>query len=322
MKPEHKTEHHDYGKLEAFQSIDMKNDWNLVSQRMGFAKDRDLSKPGPKTRVLKKSYRAMAWKVAASLFVIIGVGYLSQRYVFSPREMISAQAGDELVLLTLEDGSRVSLNSNSELFYPEKFRGGKRQVQLKGEAFFEVVKNPDKPFLINIEARAIVEVLGTSFNIRSERSGEAISVQVVEGRVALSEADGDADGSKDGHADSKIPGLILEKGEQASMTGGTILRKEEIDKNMLSWKTGILYFDQSFIGDVVNQLTSHYKIQILLDKSVPGDLQFTSTIDNQELESVLEEMSMVLGLKISYGSDEDDIENDIENDKILISKLQ
>ena len=69
---------------------------------------------------------------------------------------------------------------------------------------------------------------------------------------------------------------------------------------MLSWKTGILYFDQSFIGDVVNQLENHYKMKILLDEDVPADLQFTSTIDNQELESVLEEMSMVLGLEITY----------------------
>lgn len=338
MKNEHKTENPDFSKLEAFQSIDMENDWNLVSQRMGIENSRgpskrdlskrDLSKSDHKIQALKKSYLAMAWKVAATLLVILGIGYLSQRYVFSPREMISVRAGDELVLLTLEDGSRVSLNSNSEIFYPEKFRSGKREVLLKGEAFFEVEKNPNKPFLINIEEKAMVEVLGTSFNIRSERSGEAISVLVVEGRVALSEADGETDGD----AGSKIPGLILEKGEQARMTGGTIFRKEAIDKNMLSWKTGILYFDQSYIGDVVNQLESHYKKQILLNKNVPGDLQFTSTIDNQELKSVLEELSMVLGLKISYDIDEDHINNYINddnnsgnksgNEKILISKLQ
>ena len=116
------------------------------------------------------------------------------------------------MLVTLQDGSRVSLNSNSELLYPEKFRGKKRAVRLTGEAFFEVEEYPEKPFLVNIEEKAMVEVLGTSFNIRSDPSGEAISVLVVEGRVALSNVVGDAEG--------KNPGLILEKDEQATLIDG------------------------------------------------------------------------------------------------------
>ena len=87
--------------------------------------------------------------------------------------MIAVRAGDEQVLVALNDGSRVTLNNNAELRYPEKFRGDKREVLLSGEAFFEVERNPEKPFTINIEDMAIVEVLGTSFNIRSEESGES-----------------------------------------------------------------------------------------------------------------------------------------------------
>ena len=152
--------------------------------------------------------------------------------------------------------------------------------------------------MVSIEEKAMVEVLGTSFNIRSEERGESISLLVVEGRVALSDAKGD------------LPGLILEKNEQATFRRGILQREEAVNKNMLSWKTGILFFDQSFIGDVVNQLETHYKRDILLNEDIPGDLMFTSTIDNQNLESVLEELSLVLGLTVSY-----------EDDKILISKM-
>ena len=199
--------------------------------------------------------------------------------------------------MTLQDGSRVTLNSNSELSYPEKFRGGKREVLLKGEAFFEVERNPDKPFRVSIEHKAMVEVLGTSFNIRSEQSGEAIKVLVVEGRVAFT------------GTTKERPGMILEKDEQATMTHGTLRRDKVVNKNMLSWKTGILCFDQSFIGDVVAELEVHYMRDIILDEDIPRDLKFTSTIDNQDIESVLEELSLVLGLTVSY-----------EDNKVHISK--
>ena len=68
----------------------------------------------------------------------------------------------------------------------------------------------------------------------------------------------------------------------------------------MSWKTGILYFDQTGIGDMARLLTIHYGKKIRLDENIPADITFTSTIDNQELESVLEEISLVLGLNFAY----------------------
>ena len=288
MEPENNFKEPDFSKLQAFQSIDLEADWGQVSQSIGFEK----------IRTLKKKRLAIAWKAAASIIVILGIGYLTQQYLFSPGNMISVLAEDETMLVILDDGSRVTLNSNAELFYPRKFRGNNREVRLSGEAFFEVERNPDKPFMVSIEEKAMVEVLGTSFNIRPEKTGESISVLVVEGRVALSDAKGE------------LPGLILEKDEQATFRKGILRRDKAVNKNMLSWKTGILFFDQSYIGDVVNQLEYHYKRDIFLNDDIPGDLMFTSTIDNQDLESVLEELSLVLGLSVSF-----------EDDIILISKM-
>lgn len=281
MKPEKNSENLDFSKLGSFQSIDTKADWERVTRRISFERNRSL----------KKRYRTMAWRVAASLVMILGIGYLTQHYLFSPPEMLSVISGGEKQELVLPDGSEITLNSHSQLFYPEKFQKDKREVKLKGEAFFKVERNPEKPFRISIEDKATVEVLGTSFNIRSQKEGESISLLVVEGRVLLSSAE------------EEEPGLILNKDEQATVQRGVLRRDEYVDKNMLSWKTGILFFDQSFIEDVVDQLESHYKKEILLDENIPGDLLFTSIIDNQDLESVLEELSMVLGLTFSYEDD-------------------
>ncbi|MCP4310544.1 MAG: hypothetical protein GY790_04725 [Bacteroidetes bacterium] len=281
MKPKFDSEDPLLKKLEAFQSIDIEEDWNVVRQSIGFGK----------TRFLEKSRRARTWFAAASIVLALGIGFLTQQYFFAPQEMIIALAGDEQEEVFLPDGSIVMLNSLAQLSYPAKFRRGKREVLLSGEAFFEVERNPQKPFIVRIEEKAMVEVLGTSFNIRSEPSGEAVTVLVVEGRVAFSDAE------------EELSVLFLNKDEQASLSDGILKREKAVNKNMLSWKTGILYFNQSFIGDVAVQLASHYDREILLEEDISGDLQFTSTIDNQELESVLEELSMVLGLTISYEDD-------------------
>jgi transmembrane sensor len=287
MKPKKNSEDPLISKLEAFQSIDVESDWKELRSGMEF--DKEMA-PGNR-------FMPRIWWAAASIILLLGIGFLSKQYLFAPREMIIARAGDIPKEVLLPDGSSVTLNSMAELAYPEKFRNRKREVQLSGEAFFKIERNLQKPFMVHIEEKAMVEVLGTSFNIRSEQSGEAVSVLVLEGRVAFTDVE------------EKLSAIILNKDEQATLTHGMIQREETINKNMLSWKTGILYFDQSLIGDVVKQLEIYYNREILLEEDIPDDLQFTSTIDNQDLESILKELSIVLGLTIGF-----------EDEHILISK--
>lgn len=287
MKPKKNSEDPLISKLETFQSIDLESDWKELKSGIGFGKEMS---PG-------KRHLASTWWAAASIILLLGIGFLSKQYLFASHEMIIARAGDTPKEVLLPDGSSVTLNSMAELAYPEKFRNRKREVQLSGEAFFKIERNLQKPFMVHIEEKAMVEVLGTSFNIRSEQSGEAVSVLVLEGRVAFTDAE------------EKLSEIILNKDEQATLTRGRIQREETINKNMLSWKTGILYFNQSLIGDVVKQLEIYYNREILLEEDIPDDLQFTSTIDNQDLENILKELSMVLGLTIGF-----------EDEHILISK--
>jgi len=287
MKSKYDSEDPVFQNLESFQSLNSEQDWKNVRERIGFEK----SRPSQTTDM------AGILRIAAIFLLLIGIGFLSQHYLFTPPEQILARAEDGPLEVLLADGTRVTLNHGAELSYPEKFRVMKREVLLKGEAFFEVERNPRKPFLVSIEKKATVEVLGTSFNIRSDSQSGSIQVLVVEGRVAFSDAV------------HKIPPLILGKNEQAVLKDGSINRENVTDRNMLSWKTGILSFDQSFIGDVVQALSAYYNREISLEEDVPEDLQFTSTIENQDLECVLEEITMVLGLTVSY-----------DDDKVLILK--
>jgi len=265
-----------FSNLENFQSIDVEGDWSQVKERIGFRKTRKLP---------------TIWQAAAIVILLLSVGLLTKQYILNPPEMIIARSGEKQKEIVLPDGSQVILNVNSRLSYPEKFRRSSRQVNLSGEGFFKIRKDPGKPFLVKMADRAMVEVLGTSFNIEAALSGKETRVQVVEGSVAFYTTVASENRA------------ILEKGDQAEILEGQIIIHSNSDPNFLSWQTGVLYFQQSRITDVVRELENHYNRKITLDKNIPDDILFTSTIDNQELEDVLEEMSLVLKLKITYNPD-------------------
>lgn len=265
-----------YSNLENFHSIDVDGDWKLVKDRMGIRKTR---KP------------AFLFQAAAILIALLSVGFLTKVFILDAPEMILAVSGEVPQEFTLPDGSLVHLNADSELSYPKKFHRNVRSVSMKGEVLFSVSQNPEKPFKVNISDLATVEVLGTSFNINSRLENRRIGVQVVEGSVAF-------------YTDKKDePRTILNKGDQAELKDGQIHLKAQTDPNYLSWQTGILYFRQSPIDDVVKQLEKHYRRRIILDTSIDKEITFTSTLDNQELDDVLEELSLVLELIITYNPD-------------------
>jgi len=272
MKPKEKFEEHRFRNLGKFQSIDVEEDWQKVRGKIGFQKKRRLS-----------SY----WNVAAAAILILGVGYLAQRYLAPSPEMISVLSGDQVKEFTLPDGSLVTLNKQAELVYPEKFKRRQRELKLIGEAFFKVASNPASPFLLEVEQKALVKVLGTSFSIKPGKKNSSISVQVMEGRVAFSSLEG-------------INQIILEKDQQATLSELGIIRDDTVDRNFISWRTGKLFFHLDGIEDVLKQVQEHFDIEIVLHNSVPRDILFTSTMDNQDLESVLDEISMVLGLNYRY----------------------
>jgi len=276
MKPKTDIDERLLKNLEAFQSIDIEEDWQELRGRMGFRKQRSMR---------------YIWQAAAAIIILLGVGFLTQKLVFPTPDLLAVQSGNHLKEVVLPDGSLVTLNKEAELIYPEKFNRKQRKLKLVGEAFFKVVSNPDSPFVVDVDQKALVQVLGTSFNISPDKNGESISVHVVEGRVAFSSNSKGADK------------IILEKDEQATLVAGTITRADTVNLNFLSWKTGTLFFDHAYFKDVCMQLKAHYEIDIVIHKSVPRNLTLTSILDNQDLESVLDEISMVLGLDYSYEDD-------------------
>lgn len=158
--------------------------------------------------------------------------------------------GSKVVHLTLEDGTQVWLNTESSITYPTFFKGSERQVEISGEAYFEVTKNAAMPFLVkkqNDDAK--VRVLGTHFNINAYNDEENITVTLMVGSVAV---------SKGNHE------RVLQPGQLAHLFSTRIEVKKDADmEQIMAWKNGYFNFKGANIKTMMRQIEKWYDLQVV-----------------------------------------------------------
>jgi len=157
--------------------------------------------------------------------------------------------------VTLSDGTKVWLNSGSSLTYPEVFAGTERKVVLSGEAYFEVSKNEQQPFIVHTN-RADVHVLGTHFNINAYNDEGVLKTTLLEGAVRLSAA---------------TASILLAPGEQGLITGSRPgIEKKRVNVNQeIAWKAGYFVFRNNTIGDIMRQISRWYDVEITYRGGLP-----------------------------------------------------
>ena len=176
--------------------------------------------------------------------------------------------------IILPDGTKVWLNAASALKYPEVFVGNERNVELTGEAYFEVAKNKAKPFHVKSHGQD-VEVLGTHFNINSYMDDRTIKTTLLEGMVRVSNGKS---------------AKILKPGEQAiaNVAGdGTIRLASDVDTDdETAWKNGLFQFNNAGLKTILNQLERWYDINI--DYSSVPDKKYNGMVPRKaKLSEVL-----------------------------------
>jgi transmembrane sensor len=178
--------------------------------------------------------------------------------------------------IVLSDGSVVYLNANSKLYYPTKFDGKNRTIEFEGDAFFEITKNPQKPFVIKAKDSEI-RVLGTSFNVNTNLESKDIEVLVETGKVRLSSLE-----NKNIYVDLK-PGFI------GAINKNQISAKKNIDKNYLSWKTKIFDFTENInLGEAVDILNRAFHANIKCEGDVVYNKKLNSTFTSEDsLDKIL-----------------------------------
>lgn len=154
--------------------------------------------------------------------------------------------------LVLSDGTKVWLNAESSITFPECFSGATREVSLKGEAYFEVAHDASHPFIVKSEYLT-TRVLGTVFDVRAYSRKDA-SVTLVEGRVEVSQSD----------APGFAP-LVITPGQQAIMAGGSV-KAQEIDTYPLTQrKSGLFYFHESPMLQIMGEIGRWYNRTVVFE---------------------------------------------------------
>src|SRR6188768_299504 len=159
--------------------------------------------------------------------------------------------------LLLSDGSKVWLNSASSIRFPVSFIGDTRKVEVSGEAYFEVAKNPSMPFKVAVAEKNEIEVLGTHFNINSYEDDGSIKTTLLEGSVKVTSL-------KTGES------KLITPGEQAQLNinGQIAISKADPDK-VIAWKNGYFNFDGADTRTVMQFVSRWYDVDVVYEGEVP-----------------------------------------------------
>ncbi|MGK7396222.1 MAG: FecR family protein [Candidatus Cyclobacteriaceae bacterium M3_2C_046] len=245
------------------------------------------------TQPSKSRFKPWDWlQVAAILAVLISITivFTDQKYTIQGTVekievdyVVKENPNGTKSSFTLPDGSRVSLNAASCLRFPRQFSDSNRQVELKGEAFFEVVKNEHKPFSVKT-GDVITTAIGTSFNVRSYPDQVDVNVALVNGLVKVTKTDHDS------------TTFLLKPGEKVRFYQG-YEELSDFNKTMeMGWKEGILVFKNASFNDFIRQTERWFGVVYEIQGDLKKDWNIDGRFDNESLEEILTGLSFSKGL--------------------------
>jgi len=260
----------------------------------------------------------LATKVAAVLLlpVIIGAGWILYRQNNTIRNyagMIKTTQEQNLTVIApnctrtivdLPDGTKVWLNSGSEISYPMAFNKNERRVKLTGEAYFEVKKG-ETPFLITNTGPEI-KVYGTEFNVNAYDNEDFVTVALDRGKISLLQ-NGKEEFIKPGQVstfDKKNKKLAVEDTDVTSFS---------------SWREGKYVFRNTTLSAILRMLQRQYNVNITLEDQNLGNYRYNATIKNESLEQILQLLSLSTPIKFEYKRKELKMDGTYVPDNITIS---
>lgn len=268
--------------------------WNVVTsdidpvlQQKLLGKIKSRIHPEEKSRKLEltnKFHSMYRWtiRVAALLFLLLstgyGVYYYSQRQMIMPDLVVAVEKGQK-ANLTLPDGSKVWINSDSKLSYGSRFNTRERVLNLEGEAYFEVAPDKDRPFVVQTGEIA-VKALGTSFDVKSYPNEKDVSTVLMTGKVEVQ---------------SGSACLILEPNEKLvyNKTTRTMGKSDITDALTYSgWKDNTLSFQAETFENIACALERYYNTRIVFESESLKKYRFTGSPGNTSLESLLQILSL------------------------------
>lgn len=237
---------------------------------------------------------ALGW-VAVALILLFNATYLVYQYMERPvpeyRE-VSVLKGDKMVVL-LSDGSRVWLNADSKLTYPEQFVTDERKVTLEGEAYFEVKSNPDNPFYVTAGGIQI-RVTGTCFNVLAYPTDSEVVTTLDEGEISIGRY------AKNTTFYTMHPGqtAVYSKSENTCK-----VLTDEYYKDASGWRDGRLIFRNTSLESVLKVLSRQFNVSFKIENDKARSFTYNLACKSNDLGNALKMIQSITPVKIEKKSE-------------------
>lgn len=273
----------DWNSFESSETYDYKSLLNILNQKI----DRlpvQQSRP-----VSVRKYIRYTVEAAAVILLVIGISIFLPRVLKnSYRQYVESLQPEKVEIynpkglrttITLPDNTKVTLNADSKITYLKEFLPDERTIHLEGEAFFEVAKDPERPFVVHAN-EANMTVLGTSFNVRSYPENKYIETTLIEGSLRV--------GTRSGEH-------LLQPGKQSRIDRNSQQsRVQEINTDeVIGWMEGKFYFQLTPFYEITTDLERAFNVKIQVENVALRNKVFTGKFENGEnLEQILEVLKL------------------------------
>ena len=257
--------------------IDVDKSWDKISKGL----DGEAETKSPAKVVPIRRFTPL--RIAASIILLIAAGFLVSRFL-GGEKAIQFATTDSSETFQLTDGSEVTLNQASTMKFEAGENASQRLVTLKGDAFFDVKRDEEKPFVIQTQ-NVEIEVLGTSFYVDSRIDEDEIQVIVQSGSVAVRSSSNET---------------ILKANEKAvfKKETGDLSKQNNDDPNFSSIKSNTLAFSNSTIEEVVYALNRQYNADISINITDTSSCRITTTFENKTLDFIVTVIEQTLGIDV------------------------
>ncbi|MFT3824738.1 MAG: FecR domain-containing protein [Chitinophagaceae bacterium] len=252
-------------------------------------KERTTNAPQTATPVVVQMSR---WaRIAALLVVAVGLGWLSYSLLqrnTTDTALVTIQTQDKVQSDTLPDGSVITSNRQTSISYPSKFTGSERNVQLKGEAFFAVTPNKEKPFIITT-GDVTVRVVGTSFNVKNH---DSITEVIVETGIVQVTRNNQT--------------ITLQQGERVSVNevNGSMTKEKSVDHLYNYYRSRKFICDGTPLWKLTALLEEVYHVKITIQKPSLRNQPLTTTFENESLDNILSIISGTFNTTVVHNGNE------------------
>lgn len=192
--------------------------------------------------------------------------------------------------VVLSDGTKVWLNSDTKFMYPSNFDGDERRVRIVGEGYFDVTHNTKQPFIVSVDGKYDVKVLGTQFNVDSYPGGEVSRTTLVNGKVKVQFKGGGNE-------------IVLSPSEQMAIDSLNCVEVGEVNtESFTSWREKRFVFDNEKLSDIAVKMERCYGMTIFVSEAY-RDLRFSGRVSyNRGVDYFIKVLKETEGIRCEFSS--------------------